>query len=147
MHTFDPSAARSFPPFVTLEIVQEEGDAYFYLMYLPVSGPSADTFHLTRSKMPSTKLIGIWREGGRMDQDRQTLRMRSYLVIFEQGKNGGWGACATDLPGLGVAAETREEVASLIREGIAIHIAGLREDGLPIPAPTTTAQRIAMPNP
>jgi hypothetical protein len=30
-----------------LEIVQEEGDAYFYLMYLQVSGPSADTFHLT----------------------------------------------------------------------------------------------------
>jgi len=82
-----------------------------------------------------------------MDQDRQTICMTSYLVIYEQGKDGGWGAYAPDLPGLGVAAETREEVTTLIREGIAIHIAGLREDGLPIPAPTTTAERIAVPTP
>jgi predicted RNase H-like HicB family nuclease len=68
----------------------------------------------------------------------------SYLVIFEQGKDGGWGAYAPDLPGLGVAAETREEVATLIREGIQICIEELREDGLPIPAPTTTAERIAV---
>ena len=70
--------------------------------------------------------------------------MHTYLVIFEQGKDGGWGAYAPDLPGLGVAAETREEVATLIRKGIAMHIAGLREDGLPIPEPTTTAERIAV---
>jgi predicted RNase H-like HicB family nuclease len=70
--------------------------------------------------------------------------MREYLVIFEQGKDGGWGAYAPDLPGLGVAAETREEVATLIREGIALHIAGLREDGLPIPEPTTFAERISV---
>jgi predicted RNase H-like HicB family nuclease len=70
--------------------------------------------------------------------------MRDYLVIYERGKDGGWGAYAPDLPGLGVAAETREEVAVLIREGIALHIAGLREDGLPIPESTTTAERIAV---
>jgi predicted RNase H-like HicB family nuclease len=70
--------------------------------------------------------------------------MSEYLVIIEQGKDGGWGAYAPDLPGLGVAAETREEVSLLIREGIQIYIAGLREDGLPIPAPTTTAERIAV---
>ena len=70
------------------------------------------------------------------------LSMHEYLVIFERAADGGWGAYAPDLPGLGVAAETREEVSTLIREGIAIHIAGLREDGLPIPAPVTTAERI-----
>ncbi len=70
--------------------------------------------------------------------------MYEYTVIYEQGKDGGWGAYAPDLPGLGVAAETREEVATLIREGIAIYIEELREDGLPIPAPTTTAERIAV---
>ena len=68
--------------------------------------------------------------------------MRDYLVIFERGKDGGLGAYAPDLPGLGVAAETREEVSTLIRDGVAIHIAGLREDGLPIPEPVTTAERI-----
>ena len=70
--------------------------------------------------------------------------MHEYLVIFEQGKDGGWGAYAPDLPGLGVAAETREEVATLIRDGIRIYIEELREDGLPIPEPTTTAERIAV---
>jgi predicted RNase H-like HicB family nuclease len=70
--------------------------------------------------------------------------MTSYLVIYEQGKDGGWGAYAPDLPGLGVAAETREEVATLIREGIKIYLEELREDGLPIPASTTTAERISV---
>lgn len=70
--------------------------------------------------------------------------MREYLVIFERGKNGGWGAYAPDLPGLGVAAETREEVATLIRDGIKIYLEELAEGGLPIPEPITTAERIAV---
>ena len=73
------------------------------------------------------------------------MRSLTYLVIFEQGNDGGWGAYAPDLPGLGVAAESYEDAKQLITEGIAIHIAGLREDGLPIPEPTTTAERIAVP--
>jgi predicted RNase H-like HicB family nuclease len=71
--------------------------------------------------------------------------VRDYLVIFEQGKDGGWGAYAPDLPGLGVAAETREEVATLIRDGIRIYIEELQEEGLPIPEPVTHADRISVP--
>lgn len=70
--------------------------------------------------------------------------MRDYLVIFEQGKDGGWGAYAPDLPGLGVAAESREEVTTLIRDGIKIYIDALIEDGLPIPEPVTQAERFAI---
>jgi predicted RNase H-like HicB family nuclease len=70
--------------------------------------------------------------------------MREYLVIFEQAADGGWGAYAPDLPGLGIVGDTHEEADRLIREGIQLHIAGLREDGLPIPEPTTTATRIAV---
>jgi predicted RNase H-like HicB family nuclease len=68
--------------------------------------------------------------------------MRDYLVIYERGKDGGWGAYAPDLPGLGVAAETQEEVAVLIRDGIKIYIEDLLEQGLPIPEPTTLAARV-----
>jgi len=71
--------------------------------------------------------------------------VRDYLVIYEQGKDGGWGAYAPDLPGLGVAAETREEVVGLIREGIRIYIEELREDGLPLPEPIAQADRISVP--
>ena len=70
--------------------------------------------------------------------------MREYLVIFEPANDGGWGAYAPDLPGLGVVGDSREDAEQLIREGIAIHIAGLREDGLPIPEPTIFAERIAV---
>jgi predicted RNase H-like HicB family nuclease len=70
--------------------------------------------------------------------------MQDYLVVFEQGKDGGRGAYAPDLPGLGIVGDTFEEAGQLIREGIATHIAGLREHGLPIPEPTTTAQRITV---
>jgi predicted RNase H-like HicB family nuclease len=70
--------------------------------------------------------------------------MREYLVIFERGSDGGWGAYAPDLPGLGVVGDSREDAEQLIREGIALHIAGLREDGLPIPEPVTTAERISV---
>ena len=70
--------------------------------------------------------------------------MREYLVIFEPANDGGWGAYAPDLPGLGVVGDSREDAEQLIREGIALHIAGLREDGLPIPEPVTIAERIAV---
>jgi predicted RNase H-like HicB family nuclease len=70
--------------------------------------------------------------------------VRDYLVIYERGKDGGWGAYAPDLPGLGVAAETREEVTALIRDGIKIYIEELLEDGLPIPEPITQAELISV---
>jgi predicted RNase H-like HicB family nuclease len=70
--------------------------------------------------------------------------MREYTVIYERAADGGWGAYAPDLPGLGVVGDSVEEAEQLIREGIALHIQGLREDGLPIPEPTTLAARVAV---
>ena len=70
--------------------------------------------------------------------------MREYLVIYEPGEDGGWSAYAPDLPGLGIVGKSRAEAEQLIREGIALHIAGLREDGLPIPKPTTIAERVSV---
>ena len=70
--------------------------------------------------------------------------MKEYAVIFEKGSNG-WGAYAPDLPGLGAAAETFEEVERLIREGIKFHIECLREAGNPVPEPTTRVALVATP--
>jgi predicted RNase H-like HicB family nuclease len=58
-----------------------------------------------------------------------------YWVIYERVEGGGWSAYAPDLPGLGVAAATYEEVRRLIREGMALHLAGMRDDGEAWPAP------------
>jgi len=65
--------------------------------------------------------------------------MREYTVIYERANDGGWGAYVPDLPGLGVVGETREEAHQLIAEGIALHIVGLVEDGLPVPEPSSYA--------
>ena len=70
--------------------------------------------------------------------------MREYLVIYERATDGGWGAYAPDLPGLGVIGDTLQEAEDLIREGIVLHLAGLVEDGLPIPEPTSRAQQVAV---
>jgi len=62
-----------------------------------------------------------------------------YTVIYERESEGNWGAYVPDLPGLGVGGETKEAVEKLIQEGIVIHIRGLKEAGLPVPAPTPQA--------
>jgi len=68
--------------------------------------------------------------------------MREYTVIYERADDGGWGAYVPDLPGLGVVGDTREEAHQLIVEGIALHIAGLKEDGLPVPEPVSYAELV-----
>ena len=62
-----------------------------------------------------------------------------YLVVVEQGPTS-FGAYVPDLPGCVAAADTREEVLKLIREAIEFHIDGLREDGQPIPAPSSSSE-------
>lgn len=70
--------------------------------------------------------------------------MSEYVVIYERGESG-WGAYCPDLPGLGVAGETQPEVARLIREGIALHIASLRDHGDAVPEPASTAGTVQVP--
>jgi predicted RNase H-like HicB family nuclease len=69
--------------------------------------------------------------------------MSEYLVIYEHGPTS-WGAYCPDLPGLGVAAGSREEAEELIREGIELHIESLREHGEPVPPPTSAAGMVTV---
>ena len=59
-----------------------------------------------------------------------------YGVVIEKTEHN-YSAYVPDLPGCVVTGQTVEEVEREIREAIRFHIEGLREDGLPIPAPTT----------
>ncbi len=59
-----------------------------------------------------------------------------YAVVIERGPSS-FGASVPDLPGCVAVGDTREEVERLIEEAIALHIAGMREDGLEIPPPDT----------
>ena len=64
-----------------------------------------------------------------------------YAVVVEQGESS-FGAYAPDLPGCAAVGETREEVLQLIREAIEFHIEGLREDGQPVPEPSSSIEYI-----
>jgi predicted RNase H-like HicB family nuclease len=59
-----------------------------------------------------------------------------YMIVVEKGQSG-FGAYVPDLPGCIAAAETEEEVVALIREAIEFHIEGLKEQGEPVPQPSS----------
>jgi predicted RNase H-like HicB family nuclease len=61
--------------------------------------------------------------------------MRYAIVIEEAGDN--FSAYVLDLPGCVATGATAAEAEALIREAIEIHLSGLREDGQPIPAPSS----------
>ena len=64
-----------------------------------------------------------------------------YAVVIEKGENG-YGAYVPDLPGCIAAADTKEEIKKLIHEAIEFHIEGLKQDGEPIPKPTSSIEFI-----
>lgn len=49
-----------------------------------------------------------------------------------------------DLPGCVAAAESQVEVEALIREAIEFHIEGLRDEGRPLPEPTSSSQVVTI---
>jgi len=62
-----------------------------------------------------------------------------YMVVIERGEKS-WGAHVPDLPGCVAVGETRDEVLQLVREAIDFHIEGLRQDGLPVPPPSSESE-------
>lgn len=64
-----------------------------------------------------------------------------YAIIIENAGNK-FSAYAPDLPGCIATGSTLEEIEANIREAVEFHIAGLREDGLPLPLPTSQVEYI-----
>ena len=62
-----------------------------------------------------------------------------YAVVIEKARNN-YSAYVPDLPGCVATGKTRTEVARQIREAIAFHLEGLREDGTPIPEAETSME-------
>ena len=69
--------------------------------------------------------------------------MKQFAVIYEKSVSG-WGAYVPDLPGLGVAAPTIEEVKKLIREGIEFHLEGIKAHGDPVPQPSVQMEYVSV---
>jgi predicted RNase H-like HicB family nuclease len=69
--------------------------------------------------------------------------MTEYLVVYEMGENGEWGASSPDLPGCVAVGQTRAEVEKLISEAIPMHIELMHEVGEPVPEPHHVAGLVA----
>jgi predicted RNase H-like HicB family nuclease len=69
--------------------------------------------------------------------------VKHYLVIYEQGEDGGWGAHSPDVEGVFALGATRAEVESRMAEALAAHLEVLRERGDAVPEPRTDAGRVA----
>jgi predicted RNase H-like HicB family nuclease len=59
-----------------------------------------------------------------------------YAIFIEKAETN-YAAYVPDLPGCVATGKTVEETEQQIREAIEFHIRGMREDGLPIPNPTS----------
>ena len=68
-----------------------------------------------------------------------------YAVVIERTPNN-YAAYVPDLPGCISVGDTEAEVLTNIREAIELHLDSMREDGDPIPAPTTVATMVEITN-
>ena len=70
-----------------------------------------------------------------------TLSYMKYAVIIEKGEKN-YSAYIPDLPGCVSTGDTIEEIKKNILEAVEFHIQGMKEDGEPIPKPTTLSDYI-----
>lgn len=59
-----------------------------------------------------------------------------YAIIIEPGERN-YSAYIPDVPGCVATGRTEAEVKQRIHEALDLHLAGLREDGIECPAPTS----------
>lgn len=69
--------------------------------------------------------------------------MTEYLVIYEQGADGAWGAYSPDLPGCVAAGSSRADVEALMREAVPMYVEELRAAGSAPPVPLHAAGTVA----
>lgn len=64
-----------------------------------------------------------------------------YAIVIEKAESN-YAAYVPDLPGCVTTGATAAEVEVNIREAIELHLAGLREDGQPIPEPSSSVEYV-----
>lgn len=64
-----------------------------------------------------------------------------YAVVIESAE-GNFSTYVPDLPGCVATGATIEEAEQAIRSAIELHLEGLREEGAPIPPPTSRVEYV-----
>ena len=69
--------------------------------------------------------------------------MKRYAIVIEKA-TANYGGYVPDLPGCVATGATVEETERLLREAIALHLEGMKEDGIPIPEPSSVVDYLEM---
>jgi predicted RNase H-like HicB family nuclease len=69
--------------------------------------------------------------------------MKRYAIVIERA-GSNFSAYVPDLPGCVATGDTVENTETLLREAITLHLQGLREDGLPIPEPSSFVEYLEL---
>jgi predicted RNase H-like HicB family nuclease len=64
-----------------------------------------------------------------------------YAIVIEKAE-GNYSGYVPDLPGCVATGLTVKEVEQELRDAIRFHVAGLEEDGLPVPPPAAIADYV-----
>jgi predicted RNase H-like HicB family nuclease len=64
-----------------------------------------------------------------------------YAIVIEHGERN-LSAYAPDLPGCVTTGRTVEEIVRNMAEAIELHLDGMREDGQPIPEPSSSVEYV-----
>jgi predicted RNase H-like HicB family nuclease len=67
--------------------------------------------------------------------------MSRYLIVIENAGTN-YSAYFPDLPGCVTTGKTLEETRKNMEEAIEFHLDGLREDGLPVPPPSSVGEYV-----
>ena len=70
--------------------------------------------------------------------------MSRYLIVIENA-GSNYSAYLPDLPGCASTGATVEETRRNMESALEFHLDGLREDGLPIPPPSSIADYVEVP--
>ena len=68
---------------------------------------------------------------------RETEALLRFAIVIEKAREN-YSAYVPDLPGCVATGDSAENTKHRIREAIAFHLEGMREDGLSIPEPQTS---------
>jgi len=66
---------------------------------------------------------------------------KRYLIVLE-GTGTGYSAYSPDLPGCVATGATETEVERRMREAIELHVAGLKQQGEPVPEPHSSSSYV-----
>ena len=71
--------------------------------------------------------------------------MRRYAIVVEKAASN-YAAYVPDLPGCVATGATLEDTERRLREAIEVHVQGLRDDGLPVPEPSSVVDYVEVPS-